>query len=99
LLVSNTIVDPTLQRVAHAVGEQRLDLGLSLRKLERCSGVSRATIKRIERGVSVDPVLLLRVAGVLTTLELHRPPLLERELQVLVQPERRLLQPGPARAS
>lgn len=94
--MSSTIVDPTLQRVAHAIGEQRLDLGLSLRKLERCSGVSRATIKRIERGERVNPELLLRVAGVLTTLELHRPPALEQELQVLVQPKRLLAQPNPA---
>lgn len=88
-----------LERIALTVPEQRAELGISLNQLEKFSGVSRATIKRIESGCPVDPALLLRVAGVLTTLELHRPPLLERELQVLVQPERRLLQPGPAAAS
>ena len=85
------MVDPTLQRVALAVGEQRLDLGVSLRTLERCSGVSRATIRKIERGGRVNPALLVRVAGALSTLELYRDrsPKLEDELPLLVHPERR----------
>jgi transcriptional regulator with XRE-family HTH domain len=74
------------ERVALAVPEQRLELGLSLNQLARYSGVSRSTIARIERGQRVSPVLLLRVAGALTTLELYRT----RELEVAF-PETRVL--------
>ena len=64
-------VHPTLERMALAIGEHRLDLGLSLRQLEALAGVSRTTLTKIERGRRVDPRLLLQVASVLTTVELH----------------------------
>jgi len=93
-------VDPTLQRVADAIPGQRASLQLSLNQLARCSRVSRGTIRRIERGQQVDPALLLRVAGALTTLELYSPS--EDDLlgdlhpeRLLVAPARPPLQPAP----
>lgn len=56
-----------------AVGEQRVDLGLSLRDVERLSGVSRPTITKIERGGCVNPALVVRVASALNTFELSMP--------------------------
>ena len=60
-------------RVASAIPEQRRELDLSLRELERLSGVSRRTLSKIERGGRADPALVVRVAGVLNTLELVSP--------------------------
>ena len=64
----------SLDRLALAVPEQRHDLELSRRALSECSGVSQATIQRIEAGVRVRPANLVRVALALTALELYSEP-------------------------
>jgi transcriptional regulator with XRE-family HTH domain len=73
----------TTERVALAIPEQRRELGLSLRQLARLTGVSRATIAKLEHGGHIDPVLLLRVATALLVLELHADsfPLLPIEVE------------------
>lgn len=63
-----------VERMAAAVPEQRRDLELSLRSLSRLSGVHRETISRLERGGRIDPVLLVRVAATLSTLEQYSEP-------------------------
>jgi DNA-binding XRE family transcriptional regulator len=63
-----------LERVALAVGEQRLALELSLNGVARVAGVSRTTVTKVEWGRPVSPVLLLRVAWALAVLELYAPP-------------------------
>jgi transcriptional regulator with XRE-family HTH domain len=72
----------TTARVALAIPEQRRGLGLSLRQLERLSGVSRNTIARIERGGRVHPALMVRVATALMVLELHAEPQLPHAIEV-----------------
>jgi transcriptional regulator with XRE-family HTH domain len=67
---SNALVD----RIATAVGEQRPDTGISMSELSRLSGVSRSTIRKLERGGRIDPALVVRLALTLTVLELYRPP-------------------------
>lgn len=66
--------NPLVDRVALAVGEQREDLGLSIRELSRVTGVSRWTLARLEAGQPVDPETLIWVAATLNVLELCRPP-------------------------
>jgi DNA-binding XRE family transcriptional regulator len=67
-------MDATAQRVALAIPEQRRELGLSVRRLARLSGVSRDTITKLERGGYVDPALTVRVATALTVLGLYAEP-------------------------
>jgi len=90
-----TIVDQqgTLQRVAHAVPEARREHGLSQRQLAAFSGVSATTIRKLERGGEIDPVLLMRLAAAVVVLDAYRPPILANELPVLTRPTRTLLQP------
>ena len=57
-----------------AVGEGRLDHGLSQRQLARLSGVSRPTIAKIEAGGHVHPALVVRLAAALLVLDVHRQP-------------------------
>ncbi len=67
-------MDGTAERVALAIPEQRRELGLSVHQLARCSGVSRDTITKLERGGRVDPALVVHVAAALMVLELHSEP-------------------------
>jgi transcriptional regulator with XRE-family HTH domain len=67
-------VQSRLDRIALALREQRLELGVSLRWLAAASNVSRETLAKAERGGRIRPELLLRAASVLTTLELYAPP-------------------------
>jgi transcriptional regulator with XRE-family HTH domain len=60
-------------RLAMAIAEQRTDLGLSLRDVEKLSGVSRPTIAKLERGGRVNPALVVRVATALNVIELASP--------------------------
>jgi transcriptional regulator with XRE-family HTH domain len=87
---SNSLVD----RIRLAVPEQRQDLDLSLGELARPSGVSRATVTRLEAGRPIDVVLLMRIAVALLVLELARPPgpkatLLELDQQLWFEVNRR----------
>jgi DNA-binding XRE family transcriptional regulator len=66
--------NPLLRRVALAVPEQRRDLDLSQRDLAAASGVSRATIAKLERGERVDPALVIRLALAMAALELYGAP-------------------------
>jgi transcriptional regulator with XRE-family HTH domain len=76
-----------LQRIGDALGEQRRDLGLSRREVSMFTGVSNATVARIERGDRVSAKTLLKVAGVLTMLELYSPPPVDDiEPLVLIEP-------------
>jgi transcriptional regulator with XRE-family HTH domain len=67
-------VQSRLDRIALALREQRLELGVSQRQLAALSGVSRDTIVKLERGGQVSPKLLLGIAAVLTLLEVYSPP-------------------------
>jgi transcriptional regulator with XRE-family HTH domain len=69
-----TTVQSRLDRIALALREQRLELGVSQRRLAALSGVSRETIAKAERGDQVSPKLLLGIAAVLTLLEVYTPP-------------------------
>jgi len=69
---------PTLDRVARAVPEARLEHGLSQRELARLSGVSRWAIGRVEHGRPIDSADLVCLAAVLLVLDAHRPPSLSR---------------------
>jgi transcriptional regulator with XRE-family HTH domain len=60
-------------RLAATIAEQRADLNLSLRDLERLSGVSRPTITKLERGGHIDPALAVRIAAALIVIELTTP--------------------------
>lgn len=77
-------------RIALAVPEQRRALGLSLNETAKLAGVSRGTVARIERGHTVNPMLVVKVAVVLTVVELYAP--LPLDPLVLVQPHRRPLE-------
>jgi transcriptional regulator with XRE-family HTH domain len=67
-------VQSRLDRIALALREQRLELGVSQRRLAALSGVSRETIAKVEGGGQVSPKLLLGIAAVLTLLEVYAPP-------------------------
>jgi predicted transcriptional regulator len=62
----------TTTRLLASIPEQRRDLGLSLRELARLSGVSRATIAKLDTGRPVDEALAMRVA--VTLIELYSEP-------------------------
>jgi transcriptional regulator with XRE-family HTH domain len=75
---------PTIpERVVLAIPERRTELALSLNQLERISGVSRATISKIERGDHVDPAVLVRLGAALVVLDAYRPPRLDEDLVAL----------------
>jgi transcriptional regulator with XRE-family HTH domain len=63
-----------LQRVALAIPEKRVELGLSLSELARLADVSRSTVTKIERGGGVASRLVVQVALALLILELHELP-------------------------
>jgi transcriptional regulator with XRE-family HTH domain len=75
-----------VERLRLTVAERRVELGISLAELARCSGVGRATIRRIEHGDGrVAAARIVAVSRALTELELHRPPAtLEDELLGIV---------------
>lgn len=56
-------------RVAISLPEARLDHGLSQRQLAALSGVSATTIRKVERGGRVDPVLLVRLGVAFVVLD------------------------------
>jgi transcriptional regulator with XRE-family HTH domain len=60
-----------LERVALAIPERRVELGLSLNELARVACVSRSKLVRIESGVRLGPPLVVQVALALLVLELH----------------------------
>ncbi len=60
----STIVDDTETRLAHSIRQEREARGWSLADLAERSGVSRASISKIERGeASPTAVILVRLAG------------------------------------
>jgi transcriptional regulator with XRE-family HTH domain len=64
-------VNQTIEHMAAALTEARLDLDLSQRDLALLSGVSAATIRKLEHGGRVHPALIVRIATALTVFELH----------------------------
>jgi len=60
-----------IERIATAIPEQRLELGVSQTELARLSGVSRASIAKLEAGRRIDPRLVCDLAERLTLLELY----------------------------
>jgi transcriptional regulator with XRE-family HTH domain len=67
-------VQRRLERIALALREQRLELGVSQRWLAAAAGIARPTLAKAERGGRIRPDLLLRAASVLLALELYAPP-------------------------
>lgn len=67
-------------RVAIALPEARAEHGLTQRQLALLSGVSAATIRKIERGGSVDAALLVRLGATLLVLDAYQPPRLDDDL-------------------
>jgi transcriptional regulator with XRE-family HTH domain len=65
---------PLIERVALTVPEQRQALGLTVTQLAELAGVARSTVSKIESGGHVRPGCLIRVAAVMDTLELRKPP-------------------------
>jgi transcriptional regulator with XRE-family HTH domain len=62
------------RRIGFAVTEGRREHELSKRQLAALSGVSRATIRELERGGSVRPDLLMRLATVIAIADVYTPP-------------------------
>ena len=73
---------PTVARIAASLAEARLDHGLSQRELARLSGVTRATIAKIEAGGRVRPALVVRLAAALLVLDVHREPRFDDDVEV-----------------
>jgi transcriptional regulator with XRE-family HTH domain len=63
-----------IARIALAIGEARLEHGLSRRQLADWTGISATTIRKIERGEGVAPRLVLQAATALAVLDMHTPP-------------------------
>jgi transcriptional regulator with XRE-family HTH domain len=76
--------NPLLERIRSTLAETRLDLGLSQRELARYARVSASTVRRAENGGRVNDALVIHMAGVMTTLDLHRPARFEDEVEALV---------------
>ena len=70
-------VTSTLERMALAIPEARLEHDLSQRQLAAFSGVSATSIRKLERGGDIDPRLLIRLAVTVVVLDAYRPPALE----------------------
>jgi transcriptional regulator with XRE-family HTH domain len=68
---------PAINRIAISLPEARAEHGLSQRQLALLSGVSAATIRKIERGDSVDPALLVKLGATLLVLDAYQPPRFE----------------------
>jgi transcriptional regulator with XRE-family HTH domain len=66
--------NPLIERVALAIPEQRLELGLSVSETARLSGVSRPTVAKMMRGQRVSAKSLLQVARTLATLKGYVAP-------------------------
>jgi transcriptional regulator with XRE-family HTH domain len=60
--------------IALAICEARLEHGLSQRQLADWTGISAATIRKIERGEWVKPRLVLQAAAALAVLDMPTPP-------------------------
>jgi len=65
-------VTPTLERIAQAVIEGRLEHDLSQRRLAEFSGVSATSIRKLERGGPIDAALLIRLAATMVVLDAYR---------------------------
>jgi transcriptional regulator with XRE-family HTH domain len=63
-----------LTRIGLAVAEGRREHELSERQLAALSGVSRATIRKNERGGCIRPDLLMRLATVIAVADVYAPP-------------------------
>jgi transcriptional regulator with XRE-family HTH domain len=73
-----------IRRIGLAVSEARLEHRLSERQLSILSGVSRATIRKLEHGGRVRPDLAVRVAAAILVCDTYRPPYFEHEVPVLL---------------
>lgn len=60
--MSDQDVDQVIERLAGDVAATRAAVGLSLRQLAAGTGVSLATLSRIERGKTPDAATLIRLA-------------------------------------
>jgi transcriptional regulator with XRE-family HTH domain len=76
--------NPTLDRIAKAVPEARLEHGLSRRQFAAMSGVSTTTIRKLELGGRIDPALLVKLATTTVALDAYRPPLFLDDVDVLL---------------
>lgn len=63
-----------LARMVAAVPEQRREFAVSIPDLARLAQVSGASISTLEKDGLVDPAHVVRIAVVLTLLELYSPP-------------------------
>src|SRR5262245_33492648 len=72
-----------LERVGLAIPEARREHGLSQRQLARLSGVPATTIRKLERGGSVHPALLVRLGAAVVVLDAYRPPHFDHDVPFL----------------
>ena len=70
----------TLERIALAIPEARVEHGLSQRQLAGLSGVGATTIRKLEHGGLIDPALLVRLAATLVVLDAHKPRIFDPDL-------------------
>jgi transcriptional regulator with XRE-family HTH domain len=95
--VKNHNRNPRVERMALALAEARLELGVSQRELGRLAAVSASTIRKLERGGHVDDSLVVRLATTMTMLELYAPqrrrPPLSRDVLADLAPLPRLRRP------
>src|SRR5690349_14019983 len=79
---------PTIvERVAIAIPEKRVELGLSLNQAEPIPARFRGTVARIERRPRVGRPVVVQVAAALLILELHeQPATLEDALATMTRP-------------
>jgi hypothetical protein len=61
------------ERIARAIPEQRRELGLTVEEIAALADVHRVDVTRADRGLPVEPSVLMRLAVTMIALELHTP--------------------------